>query len=108
MKKPDHYRQGDVLLVRVNSIPKSAAKKLKPKNGRLIVMEGEATGHHHSFPSSSCAVLEDPATRERFVHVTEESDFTHQEHGTIRMEPGIYQQFIQVEEIGDAITQVAD
>jgi len=38
----DSYRQGDVLLVKVNKIPKEA----KPRKSNIVV-EGEASGHAH-------------------------------------------------------------
>jgi len=38
----DSYRQGDVLLIKVDKIPKEA----KPRKSNIIV-EGEATGHAH-------------------------------------------------------------
>ena len=44
MKKgtPNEYRQGDVLLIKVDQIPKDA----KPRKSNIIV-EGEASGHAH-------------------------------------------------------------
>ena len=43
---PGQFRQGDVLLVKIDAIPKTA-KKIK---GEMVTLAlGEATGHHHSF-----------------------------------------------------------
>ena len=56
MKKNTGFRQGDVLVIPVATIPASA-QEVQPRNGRLIVAEGEATGHHHSFPHRQGAVM---------------------------------------------------
>lgn len=43
-------RQGDVLIFRLpKSITVSEVNEMSPTNGRLIVLEGEMTGHHHAI-----------------------------------------------------------
>ena len=43
-----HYRQGDVLILRVNSVPDGL--KVEPRdNGRVILAYGEVTGHAHAI-----------------------------------------------------------
>lgn len=48
MKTKNIYRQGDVLIIRVNSIP-SDAKPAKRDQGRIILAYGEVTGHSHAI-----------------------------------------------------------
>ena len=44
------YRQGDVLLKQVKSIPKSALAEHKEKE-HIVLAAGEATGHAHTIAS---------------------------------------------------------
>lgn len=45
---PQQYRQGDVLIERVASLPSNLTKQ-KPEAGRIILAHGEVTGHAHAF-----------------------------------------------------------
>jgi len=40
-------QQGDVLIQSIDKIPDDA-EEVKAKNGRIVLAEGEATGHSHS------------------------------------------------------------
>jgi len=80
------YRQGDVLLVRTeDSRPEGSIRK--PINGRVILVEGEATGHHHSV-SAVCDVID--ADGRMWMVAPKNVELTHQEHGTIEIEEGTY------------------
>ena len=96
MKKNTGFRQGDVLVIPVATIPASA-QEVQPRNGRLIVAEGEATGHHHSFPHRQGAVMfrDDGAGGGTFVHADKPVALEHQEHGALSLEPGDYRIAIQ-------------
>jgi len=98
MNKPNIYRQGDVLLVPINEIPKTA-KPANAKHRRLILAEGEATGHHHSIlESDNVALLEIPNQKELFLLVKEgDALLEHQEHAKITVSPGTYRVVIQRE-----------
>ena len=50
------YRQGDVLLVRVDQLPD--APTVAAKHNHLILAEGEVTGHCHYIPSLEAVMLE--------------------------------------------------
>ena len=50
--------QGDILLRRVKSIPKSA-RKVEPVGGRHIVAHSE-TGHHHYLAAAGVELFQDP------------------------------------------------
>jgi hypothetical protein len=91
------YRQGDVLLIRVDQeIPKRA--KEITENGRVVLAYGEVTGHAHAIypqvivadkPPAQPAKLWD-AGAERFLQVMEKTALRHEEHEAIDLEPGNY------------------
>jgi len=68
-------RQGDVLLIPIDSIPANATAVARDARGRIVLAEGERTGHAH-------CVLDDAATlfrqddldemADRFLHVQAE------------------------------------
>jgi hypothetical protein len=91
------FRQGDVLVMPVKSIP-SSAQEMAPKNGRLIVAEGEATGHHHSFPHRQGAVMfrdDGAGSGGMYVRVAAPVALEHQEHAALMLAPGAYRISIQ-------------
>jgi hypothetical protein len=45
------YRQGDVLITRVDKIPKGATEIASNKERGVVLAEGEVTGHAHRIPS---------------------------------------------------------
>jgi hypothetical protein len=88
------YRQGDVLLVRTGSRDLDDAElddaKIVPRNhGRIILAEGEATGHAHAIDSPEAALLE-VGDGERYLRVDGPAALTHEEHGAIELEAGLY------------------
>jgi len=84
------YRQGDVLLVKVASAPRLpvAARDLA---GRIVLAEGEATGHAHAIVDEG-AVLRGADLDRRFLEVLKAGgvDLVHEEHGVVRVPPGAY------------------
>ena len=100
-----HYRQGDVLITRVSSIPATAKRVEKP--GRVILALGEATGHHHSLPENAATKYEDgPAS---YIEIAEAlAMLEHQEHSTIELPRGKYRVTIQREYSPEAIRNVQD
>jgi hypothetical protein len=46
---PLHWRQGDVLLVATDRIPADAAPVGRDEHNRLVLANGEVTGHAHVF-----------------------------------------------------------
>lgn len=98
-------RQGDVYLVPVTVIP-SAATVRERDNGRVILAYGEVTGHAHALTSENVALLE--ADGLEFLKVDAVSALVHEEHGTINIEPGLYQIKHQREYTPEEIRNVAD
>jgi len=82
------YQQGDVLLTTVKRLP-GKGKKVKSYNGRLILADGEATGHAHAV-----AVAEGVEMREisgnLYLCCDKAATITHEEHGAITVPPGKY------------------
>ena len=81
------FQQGDVLIESAE-IPK-LAKKVK-SNGRLILAEGEATGHAHAIVETEKAELFEKDGR-LWLGVKEQTDVTHEEHGTVTLPPGDFE-----------------
>lgn len=101
----EQLRQGDVLLIPC-SVSMDGAKEIEPRNGRLILAEGEATGHHHSVDCQAAGLF-DLAGRVVLV-VNEQTTLTHQEHGAIEVAPGQYWVVGQREYSPEAIRRVMD
>ena len=104
------YRQGDVLLVPGTEIP-AGAQPVPAQNGRVVLALGEATGHHHSIGSGARLFRPDdmPAGPGGFLEVgAAGATLEHQEHQSIFLPSGLYQQAIQVEETSAAVRRVED
>jgi hypothetical protein len=98
------YRQGDVLIRRIKSLP--AQKATKRENG--VLAYGEVTGHSHKLE-----VLERAEVLEigdgLFMRVGEEGvRIIHDEHAPIVLDPGNYEVVIQREYSPEEIRNVAD
>lgn len=106
-KVRNQYRQGDVLLTPVDAIP-STAKVLSSAKKRVVLAEGEATGHCHAidFGSRQMQVLTDG--QQMYLRVNDPVSLTHQEHAAATIEPGDYMVVRQVEVWLDEVRQVAD
>lgn len=98
-------RQGDVLLVPVRRIPAEATAGEPVR--RLLVAEGEVTGHAHVI--EDCEMTEHLTVDERFVRIMEANGLlTHDEHDTITVPPGDYRIVVQREYAEEANRWVAD
>lgn len=82
------YRQGDVLLIRVDS---PAAGEAVPRDGgRIVLAYGEATGHAHAISAPEADLFE-TERGVRYLEVREPAELTHEEHAPIPLEPGVYE-----------------
>lgn len=110
------FRQGDVLLIACAAIP-DGAKDVTPK-GRIVIAEGEVTGHAHAvYPEVDQerprakprmpARLWD-AGAERFLQVVAPTALKHEEHAPVQLPPGNYQVVHQREYSPEEIRRVAD
>src|SRR5260370_42346219 len=86
------YRQGDVLLCAVDAIPPQA--KRAPRNGaRVVVAEGELTGHAHAFAAKGVKLFREKQGKQRsFLSVAATgARLVHEEHAPILVPQGCYQ-----------------
>jgi hypothetical protein len=108
--KRSQYRQGDVLLIPIDKPPLDAHLHVDRIDGRLVLAEGEATGHAHTIVDESAELVTADQAAELYllVHGTDPVHLVHQEHDTIPVEPGAYRVVRQREYQPDAIRNVAD
>lgn len=85
------FRHGDVLLKQIKELPKGS-KILKDK----VLAYGEVTGHKHQFA--------DPKLIDRYtdgdslyLQVYQPVPLNHEEHNTLIIDPGIYEQITERE-----------
>ena len=86
------YRQGDVLIKRVKGLPKDLVEIKPDKQGKTILVEGEATGHAHAFYDGT-PIYEEPSTKKRFAVIEggKTTSLLHEEHKPIHLPPGTYE-----------------
>jgi hypothetical protein len=103
-------RQGDILLVPVEELP-DGLKEVPCEDGKIVLAEGEATGHLHAIESEEATFLaiDLDDIEGRFLAVEADVELTHPEHDTIGLAPGNYEVRRQLE-YGQAggIERVAD
>ena len=78
------YRQGDVLLKKVETIP----ERVKPTTDDVI-LKGEATGHAHRIVNGT--IFTGPGPGEMYVEAEAGAALIHEEHSTIEIEAGFYE-----------------
>lgn len=100
------YRQGDVLITPIGAIPASA-KQVSTKK-RVVLAEGEATGHQHAIDYSAKKMTVFLDGEQMYLRVLEPVVLMHQEHAAATIEPGEYLVRRQVEVWLDEVRQVAD
>ena len=76
------YRQGDILIVPVQELPKG----LKEKDNVLAL--GEQTGHNHVING---AVVYSDANGMQYLQIEKKAQLVHQEHKQIQIPKGQYQ-----------------
>ena len=90
---PLSFRQGDVLLVEVETIPEEASAE--PRSGRIVLAEGEATGHAHAIHERDARTFTHEG--ERFLLTRSRAQLVHEEHGAIDVPEGAWRIVIQRE-----------
>ncbi len=91
MNKLNIYRQGDVLLKPINTLPENL-NVVKPAGKRFILAEGEATGHHHAVNDiKNVAMFFDKVNRKIYLIVKKPADLVHEEHDKINLPIGNYE-----------------
>src|SRR5262245_25449921 len=83
-------RQGDLLLVPVDEVPADARRL---SSGRLVLAEGEATGHAHVIDDERASLhtgWDSVVMRHLRVEGDEPVLLVHEEHDSLRVPPGVY------------------
>lgn len=103
------YRQGDVILIEVDRVP-PGAKLVKRSPRGLVLAEGEVTGHAHVITDDNAELVTTAEAAELYllVHGTNLVALTHDEHDTLRVEPGEYEVRRQREYSPQETRQVED
>lgn len=103
--KNKHWRQGDVLIVKIDGKTPSDLKRTQ----RCTLALGESTGHHHTLEADAVGYGEDTYSLASFFEVTnEKATLTHQEHGPITFDKGNYRTVEQFEYSPEMISKVVD
>jgi hypothetical protein len=99
-------RQGDVLLVEVETMPTVMTEI--SELGDIILAHGEATGHAHRIvnPAQKAKLWDSGA--ERLLQAMETVALTHEEHDGIEIAPGMYRIVIQTEYSPTSLRRVKD
>jgi len=118
------YRHGDILLIKIDKLPKDI--RFKTKKGKVI-LKGEVIGHAHRLkgnakilekaeriinpsPTGSLPVRNTPMKSQviGYAVVKEPTELTHEEHNTITLPVGTYEIRRQREYDADYIRFVED
>lgn len=125
------YQQGDVLLVAVpnkevlNIKEKYHTKTHEDQEGKVVLAEGEATGHHHrfeidrldpdvfisSFHSRPSYFRRSIGRFPEYINIEGgEATLYHEEHNSLSIPPGLYRRSIvrEFDHIGNSTRAVVD
>ena len=81
------YRQGDILFIETDSVPESGTPAARV-GGRIIVAEGESTGHHHAIAAPQTQMFTQDALT--WIVAPDVTEVTHEEHDTVTLPAGRY------------------
>ena len=103
-------QQGDVLFFRVEALPKDVKKTVNKDPRGIVFAEGEVTGHYHGTALDEFIETFTDASDQMWATLTAPKVVTHQEHGAVTLEPGIYKIGIvqEIDPFTEEIASVAD
>ena len=99
-------QQGDVLIHPIKNLPTGAIKR--ERQGDLVLAEGEATGHAHRIKDAHADIFDCDGVV--YLTVDGKATLTHEEHGPITIDPGVYEIgiIVEVDPFEDEIRYVQD
>lgn len=105
-------RQGDVKILKINSLPQGEIKDAKD-NGVAVLAYGEVTGHKHQISQGEVNFVTIGDANNMFAPkflevISETAILTHEEHFPITLDRGIYEISIQREYFPEEIRNVMD
>ena len=112
MKTKQMFRQGDVLIERVDALPAGATDVTD--GNRIVLAHGEVTGHAHAIYEPQTKALPRGKARmwsagaERYIQVIEATAVKHEEHAPVALDHGVYRVVHQREYTPEEIIRVAD
>jgi hypothetical protein len=83
-----NYQQGDVLLREIAALP-NGAKPVARRKGKIVLAEGEHTGHAHVIVAEDAELL--TMDERMFLICWGEVPLTHEEHGAQVIAPSVYE-----------------
>ena len=102
------YRQGDVLIIKLDRAPDGEWSEVPRDNGRVVLAYGELTGHSHAIAAKTATLKSSKATEDRLLEVGGAVILGHEEHDPIKLTKGIYLVRRQREYTPERIVTVAD
>jgi hypothetical protein len=107
--KQMQFRQGDVLVTKIRSIPRAATEKARDA-GRIVLAYGEVTGHAHAIMDKTATLfsLLDDGKEELYLEADGTVTLRHEEHAPVEIPGGVYRIVRQREYSPEAIRNVAD
>jgi hypothetical protein len=80
------FQQGDVIGKKIQSLPLGKKEIISKK--RMILAEGEVTGHYHGIEEEDSELIK--IGDQILLNLAKNATLTHQEHGPIELEAGIW------------------
>jgi hypothetical protein len=102
----EHYRQGDVFLIKVDALPVGA--KVETVGDSVVLAYGETTGHSHRLNTHIDGLTMYAWKEDKLVELRQPGELRHEEHDPIALAPGFYKVVIQREYTPERIRRVVD
>ena len=108
MKEVRLIQQGDVLFKEVSKLPAGTVQDNSVDSRGVVFAEGEVTGHYHGTSTPGITMFRKGDVR--FALVERPKEVTHQEHGAVTLDPGIYEIGIvrEIDPFSEEINRVRD
>lgn len=84
------YRHGDVIIEWIDDDSNHGEELHRDGQGRLILAEGEVTGHAHAIRSKHARLFQAAVAGAMILKVAELCTLEHEEHSDLAIPPGTY------------------
>ena len=101
------YRQGDILFIKLNENP-SGELIPRDQHNRIVVAEGEVTGHAHAIHEENVTFYRDDILNGAWIVVDDTADVVHEEHDTIPLDSGTWAVVYQRQYVRGQVRRVLD
>lgn len=104
----NQFRQGDILFVKAIEAP-SGDEVARDNQNRVVVAEGEATGHCHAIHEDAVKMFRDNKLDRTWIVVSDNAaDVVHEEHDTITLDEGTWRIVYQRQYMRGQVRRVLD